>query len=326
MNLTVTNAPSVAERVRAALDNRTLVVGQPFYAAGTDVVVVVAPIPAEEAVTSGGDHELTVSTGFPPDPGTAGMTVWVQRRGEAGGQLERLGETDRFGSLVFEAGSRGCEYQLTVTRSSTVRLPEHVAPILPFPILTHPELAGATCPVCRASGWAAKLSGLRRGLEQGSPVCRGHLSGPDGVILEAARDGWFCKSSEVFAACGRLLSDLLDEHGTVRKGFLSLYPVDRHTQALNQVAGVLSTVIAVGHTLSKNPGRAAAAGRAAAVHLDATGNSHLPMAAEVMAEAAHPLEGLFSGLADRLGESLPRGLREFRRLATTITRESSGSM
>src|SRR5436190_1771738 len=41
-----------------------------------------------------------------------------------------------------------------------------------------------SCPVCRAwaDGWAAKLAGLRRGLAEGAPVCRAHLTGPENAV------------------------------------------------------------------------------------------------------------------------------------------------
>ncbi len=330
MNLTVTSSPSTAELARSVLEHRTLVAGQPFYAAGTGVVVIVAPLPPEEAAACGADHEFTISTGFPPDPAAAGITVWVQRRDQTGGHLDRLGETDRFGSIVFAAGAAGAEYQMTVTRGSSVRLAMDGAAILPFPApsVDRPELEGVTCPVCCAAegDWIAKLTGMRDGLSRGIPICRGHLSGPENVILAAARNAWQHNTPEVFAACARLLADLLDEPGAVRKGFLSLFPADSHNRALNQVAGLLSTAIAVGHVLSKNPGRATAAGRAATVHLQSLAGSgrpeNDPVPGRVNPADPQPLEGLLARMTARLKGGLMQGFLEFRRLSASITQHS----
>lgn len=327
MNNTVTSPPSIAELASVAVEACTLVSGQPFYVAGGGVVVVVAPIPPVEVASCGGDHEFTVSTGFPPDPAAGGITVWIQRRDQIGGDPERLGETDRFGSLVFTAGESGCEYRLTLTHGATVRPTPDSAATLPF---SPPKVDAAqsltetvvdTCPVCSAKTWEGKLSGLREGLRCGSPVCRTHLSGPKNVILAAARDGWQQNTPEVFAVCARLLADLLDEQGTIRQGFLNLHPVASHNRVLNEVAGLLASAIAVGHVLSKNLGRAVAAGRAAAVHLQSAVRVVQTYREPIPATVGHPLDALLSRIAPHNGE-WSQGLVEFRRLSELMTQAS----
>jgi hypothetical protein len=324
MNQAATNSPTVAERARAALDGLSLVAGEPFYAAADGVVVTGAPLPADEAAASGADHEVTISTGFPPDPGTAGITVWVQRRGPTGGQLERVGETDRFGTVLFRAGEAGTEYRLTASRGSGVRpLPAEAAAILPFPPGAKPA-----CPVCSgpAIGWVAKVAVLRAGLAAGHPVCRGHLTGPDSVILAAAHDGWQRNAPEVFAASTELLGDLLDANSPAHRGFLALFPAEEQALAFNEVAGVLSTVIAVGYILARRPGRAAAAGHAAAVHLQSVVRAGWTAARPAHARDAgspQPVESLLSRLATRLRRGWADGFLEFRRLCAAITRDDS---
>ncbi|MCE9565373.1 MAG: hypothetical protein K8U57_25350 [Planctomycetes bacterium] len=337
MNLTVTNAPSVAELARGVLEGQTLVAGQSFYAAGSGVVVVLAPLPPEETTPGGADHELTISTGFPPDPAAAGITVRMQRRGETGGQLERLGETDRFGALLFTPGSAGTEYQLSVTRGSGIRFDPDAVAILQFtaPTVSEPEKApepvavAAPCPVCRATsdGWTAKLGALREAWGCGMPVCRTHLTGQENVVLAAARDAWHHKVPEVFSACARLLADLLDEPGAVRKGFLQPYPVELRNQALNQAAALLSTAIAVGHVQSKNPGKAVAAGHAAAVHFQAAMGTERTrsdaFAGRLTTAANHPLGSLWSRIAPRVGGECSQGFLAFRHLSASITQQET---
>ncbi len=324
MNITVTSPPSIAELASVALETCRLISGQPFYVAGSGVVVVVAPIPPEEAAACGGDHEFTVSTGFPPDPAAADITVWIQRRDQVGTQPERLGETDRFGSLLFTAGEGGCEYRLTLTRGVDVRPTPDSAVVLPFSLPKVDKAQSLTetvvdaCPVCCAVTWQAKLSGMREGLRCGSPVCRAHLSGPKNVILAAARDGWQQNTPETFTACAQLLADLLDEQGAIRKGFLNLYPAATHNRVLNEVAGLLSTAIAVGHVLSKNLGRAAAAGRAAAVHLQSAVRVVRTYREPISETVGHPLDALLSRIAPHNSE-WTQGLLEFRRLSDLMT-------
>jgi len=325
MNLTAACSLSIADLVRGVLAERTLVAGEPFYTAGNGVVVIVAPLPAEEAATCGLDHEFTISTGFPPDPATAGITVWLQRRGESGGLLDRIGETDRFGSLLFAAGTSGCAYQLTATRGAGVRFASDAVEILPFPITEHGEpVALPTCPVCRVpscEGLKTKLGALREGLAVGAPVCRSHLCDSENVILGAARDGWNRHEPQVFEMCARLLADLLDEHGKIRNGFLQLFPMESQNQALNQIAGELSTAIAVGHVLAKNPRRASAAGHAAVVHLHSTarGDGAEPLPDQPTAHVARSLDALLSGIGSRLGGKWAKGFQVFSRLSAAIT-------
>jgi len=327
MNLTAASSPSLADLVRSVLAERTLVAGEPFYAAGNGVVVIVAPLPAEEAATCGLDHEFTISTGFPPDPATAGITVWLQRRGQSGGLLDRIGETDRFGSLLFAAGSSGCAYQLAVTRGAGVRLASDGIEILPFPITAQSEPGAIpACPVCGVTScvgvnMTTKLRALRDGLAAGAPVCRSHLCDSENVILGAARDGWNCHEPQVFEMCARLLADLLDEHGNIRNGFLQLFPTESQNEALNQIAGELSTAIAVGHVLSKNSRRATAAGHAAVVHLHSTARADRsePVSDQPTPPVAKSLDALLSGIASRLGGKWAKGFQMFSRLSVAIT-------
>lgn len=323
MNRATTHSPTVAERARAALDGRSLVAGEPSYAAGDGVTVIVAPLPATE-VTDEADHEVTISTGFPPDPAAAGITVWVQQTTAGGGRLERAGETDRSGAVLFRAGAAGTEYRLTASRGSGVRpLPAAAAAVLPLPPTAKPA-----CGVCGvpALGWVARVAALRDALGAGHPVCRDHLTGPDSIILAAAHDGWQRNAPEAFAACAKLLTDLLDGHSATHRGFLALYPAEQQALAFNEVAGVLSTVIAVGHVLANKPGRAAAAGRAATVHLQSAVRAGWPASGPASARGtgpAQPVECLLSRLAARLRRGWADGFLEFRRLCAAITREDA---
>ena len=323
MNRATTHSPTVAERARAALDGRSLVAGEPCYVTGDGLVVIVAPLPVDE-VTADADHEITISTGFPPDPAAAGITVWVQQPTAGGGRLERAGETDRSGTVLFRAGAAGTEYRLTASRGSGVRpLPAAAPAVLPLPPVVKPA-----CGVCGtpALGWVARVAALRSAWGAGHPVCRGHLTGPDSVILAAAHDGWQRNAPEVFTACAKLLTDLLDGHGAAHRGFLALYPAGERALAFNEVAGVLSTVIAVGHVLAKKPGRAAAAGRAATVHLQSAVRAGWPASGPALVRdpgPAHPVECLLSRLAARLRRGWADGFLEFRRLCAAITREDS---
>jgi hypothetical protein len=178
-----------------------------------------------------------------------------------------------------------------------------------------------------SEGWIAKLKGLREGLTCGLPVCRTHLTGPENVILGAAREAWHRKVPEVFENLKLILSELSDDRGAIRRGFLHPYPPDLRNQALKQAAGLLSTVVALGNVQKGDVRQSLIDAHTAivafqlAVGIDRTRHEHF--LARLATAPDHPLNQLWSSVAQGLGGEWVQGYLAFRRLSASITRFDS---
>src|SRR5262249_7766308 len=170
---------------------------------------------------------------------------------------------------------------------------------------------------CRvwSEGKTTMLDGLRDGLAAGAPVCRAHLTGSENVGIAAARDAWQWQMPDAYSRCARIRAELLDQHNPVRRSVLHPYPPPPRPRALDQAAGILAAVVALGRwaqndrTGAIEAGADAAARLQAAVGFDATARPGFARA--LVPPNSHPLAELWAGVAERLDGHHPHRLLRF---------------